>query len=60
MVMAAGRSILGRGQVAQGRMPVPGVVLVLEVADHHSASSRVVQWLRLRHSLRNRLLKDSM
>ena len=44
--MAAGRSVLGRGQVAQGRLPVACVVLVREVADHHWGSSRVVQWLR--------------
>lgn len=46
VVMAAGRSVLGRGQVAQGRLPVACVVLVREVADHHWGSSRVVQWLR--------------
>ena len=32
VVMAAGRSVLGRCAVAQGRMPVTVVVLVLEVA----------------------------
>ena len=31
---ALGR-VLGRGAVAQSRMAVPAVVLVLEIADHH-------------------------
>ena len=33
--MSALGGILGRGQVAQRRMAVPAVVLVLEIADHH-------------------------
>ena len=30
------RSVFGRRPVAQGRMPVPVIVLIFEVADHHS------------------------
>jgi hypothetical protein len=43
-------------------MPMPPVVVVLEVADHHAGleSSSVVQWLRLRHSARSRRLNGSM
>jgi hypothetical protein len=41
-------------------MPMPMIVLVLEVADDHRASVRFVQWLRLRHSLLSRLLDDWM
>jgi hypothetical protein len=56
----ARRSVLGRRSVTQGRMPVAVAVLVFEVADNHPASNRLFQWLRLRHSLRSRLLNDSM
>lgn len=31
----ADRSVLGRCSVAQGRVPVPGIVLMLEVPDDH-------------------------
>ena len=34
--VAASGSVLGRCSVAQGRMPVPVVVLVFKVADDHS------------------------
>jgi hypothetical protein len=57
---SAGCSVLGGRAVAQGRVAVSVVVLALEVADDHAASSTVFQWLRLRHSLRSRLLNDSM
>ncbi len=60
MGVPACRSVLGRRAVAQGRMPMPMIVLVLEVADDHRASVRFVQWLRLRHSLLSRLLDDWM
>jgi hypothetical protein len=33
--MSALGPVLGRGEVAQSRMAVPAVVLVLEIADHH-------------------------
>jgi hypothetical protein len=57
--MSALGRVLGRGEVAQSRMAVPAVVLVLEIADTR-ASSKVVQWLRLRHSFMSRWLNDSM
>jgi hypothetical protein len=56
----ASGSVLGGRSVAQRRMAVSMIVLVFEVADTTRASSRVFQWLRLRHSLRSRLLNDSM
>ena len=33
--VAASRSVLGRGEVAQRRVAVPMIVVVLEVLDHH-------------------------
>ena len=34
--VGAFRSVLGRGEVAERRVAVPVVVVVLEVLDHHS------------------------
>lgn len=39
---------------------MPGVALVLEVADDGAAWSRFVQWILFRHSRRSRWLNDSM
>ena len=60
MGVAASGSVLIRCSVAQGRMPVSVVVLVLESPITTRASNRVVQWLRLRHSFLSLLLNDSM
>ena len=43
MGVAALGSVLGRGQVAQGRVAVGGVVFVLEVGDADAGFNRLVQ-----------------
>ena len=56
----ARRSVLGGRHVAQRRVAVSVVVFPLKSPMTTRASNSVFQWLRLRHSFRNRLLNDSM
>jgi hypothetical protein len=58
--MAASGSVLGPGEVAQGRMPVPVVVLRFKVADVHAGPEQGVPVVAVKHSFRSRLLNDSM
>lgn len=63
--VGAGRSVLGRCSVAQRRMPVPPIVVGLEIADHHPRLEQAgpviaVQALGPQSSVvRNRRLNDS-
>ena len=56
----AGRSVLGRRSVTQGRMSVLVVMLVLEVLDDHAGLEQGVPVVAVEALLRRRLLNDSM
>ncbi|ETW21922.1 hypothetical protein MGAST_23080 [Mycobacterium gastri 'Wayne'] len=41
MRVGASGSVLGRGQIAQRRVPMSTIVFMLEVADHHLGFEQV-------------------
>ena len=58
--VGASGSVLAGRQVAQGRVPKPVVVVVLEVFDHHYHFEQAAPVISVEAFFRSRLLNDSM